>query len=431
MASYPLEAQIHSLSLISNAAFDLQESSYDQLQTVTTTIVTNCLADLIIQGCIGDWTIVWGPKVFTNNQTAAKVVADNTMMLVYNQSSNQFVVGIAGTNAVSMYGWFQEDFGVNTLVEWSKIVNKNINIPVVFVPVIAGGTYLGLQNLLAMEVSGVTMLSALNTYVQENKITGATVNVAGHSLGGALTPVMAMYMQDTQATWNTVSGSITTIAAWPTAGPTPGNVDFATYVAKHMGANYVSRYNPIDVVPQAWMYSSMENIPGIYPQIQAPEPQAPYYTTMGLLTLSANLRAINTSDGIRTDYQQIQPWNQLTGCQFDTNTDNTAKIEANVLNVYATGNLAPYKPYFKAFYEFICQLGYQHTTAYNDPLGITAVAAEMKIVKQNATNETDDVRRVNNISAALSKYYGMSNINVASLAAAQTQTASQEAEAVA
>jgi hypothetical protein len=426
MGTYPLEAQIHSLSLVANAAFDLQEPSYSQLQTLTTTIVTNCLADPIIQGCIGNWTIVWGPQVFTNNQTAAKVVADNTMMLVYNQSSNQFVVGIAGTNAVSMYGWFQEDFGVNTLVEWSKIVNKNINIPIVFVPVIAGGTYLGLQNLLAMEVSGVTMLSALNTYVQQNNITGATINVAGHSLGGALAPVMAMYMQDTQATWNTVSGSITTIAAWPTAGPTPGNVDFANYVAKHMGANYVSRYNPIDVIPQAWMYSSMENIPGIYPQITAPEAQSPDYTSMGLLTLSANLRAINTSDAIRTDYQQIQPWNQLTGSAFDTTTDDNAVTEATLLNVYATGNLAQYKPYFKAFYQFLMQMGFQHTTAYDTLLGITAVAAEMKVVKDNATGTTEDARRMDNLSMALSKYYGMNNLNVASI-----KTASKEAEAVA
>jgi hypothetical protein len=257
------------------------------------------------------------------------------------------------------------------------------------------------------------------------------VNVAGHSLGGALAPVMAMYMQDTQATWNTAAGSITTIAAYPTAGPTPGNVDFATYVAGRMKANYVSRYNPIDVVPQAWMYSSMENIPGIYPQIKAPESQAPYNTTIGLLTLAANLRAINTSDLIRTDYQQIQPWNQLTGTGFDTSTDSTAQTEANLLGVYATGNLAQYQPYFKAFYQFLMQMGYQHTTAYNGPLGITAVAAEMKVVKGNVTGKTDDARRVENLATALSKYYGMNNINVAAIETAQTQQAPSEAEAFA
>lgn len=428
MATYPLEAQIHSLSLIANAAFDLQEPSYDALQTLTTTIVTNCLSDTIIQGCIGNWSIVWGPKVFSNNQTAATVVADNTMMLVYNQSQNQFVVGIAGTNAVSMYGWFQEDFGVNTLVEWSTIINRNVN-KLLFKPVIAGGTNLGLQNLLAMEISGVTMLQALNTYVQQNNIKGASVAVAGHSLGGALTPVMAMYMQDTQSTWNTATGTITSITAWPTAGPTPGNVDFATYVADHMGSNYTSRYNNIDVVPQAWMYSSFENIPSIYPQIKAPEAQAPFYTTIGLLTLAANLRTVDKDDYlIRTNFQQIMPWNVMTGT-FDTTTDNNAQVEANVLNVYATGNLAQYKPYFKALYQFLMQMVYQHTTAYNVLLNITGVAAELKIVKDKATGQTEDQRRMQSVSMALSKYYGMGGIDIEAMKtaqAAQTQSASQE-----
>src|SRR5690349_2063987 len=113
MATYSLENQIHSLSSISNAAFDLQETSLSSLQTLTTTIVKNALSDTIIQGCIGNWQLVWGPVVFSNNPNAATVVADNTMMLLYNpspdgQTQDQFVVAIAGTNAVSMYGWFQE-----------------------------------------------------------------------------------------------------------------------------------------------------------------------------------------------------------------------------------------------------------------------------------------------------------------------------------
>jgi len=83
-------------------------------------------------------------------------------------------------------------------------------------------------------------------------------------------------------------------------------------------------------------------------------------------------------------------------------------------------------------------MGYQHTTAYNDSLGITAVAAEMKIVKQNATDTTEDDRRVSNLATALSKYYGMTGMNVNALKAAQaaqaakTESASQAApEAVA
>lgn len=420
MATYSLEAQIHSLSSISNAAFDLQETSFSALQSLTTTIVTNALADNIIQGCIGDWQLVWGPVVFSNNPDAATVVADNTMMLLYNpapdsQTQDQFVIGIAGTNAVSMYGWFQEDFGVNTLVEWESIVNKSVN-KFLFTPSIAAGTNKGLQALLAMQDSnGSTMLAALNTYVQTNNITGASVAVAGHSLGGALSPVMAMYMQDTQSTWNTVSGSITAITTWPTAGPTPGNADFATYVQDNMGANYNSKYNTIDVIPQAWMYSSFENIPSIYPEITPPESGTPTYTTIGLLVLSANLRAVDKSDFYRrTPYQQVTPWNAMTGT-FDTTTDTDAQNEAAILNIYATGNLTQYQPYFTAFYQFLMQMAYQHTTAYDILLGMTDVTAEFKIVKNNATGSTSEERRMQSMSMALGKYYGMGGLNYAAV----------------
>lgn len=424
MATYSLEAQIHSLSSISNAAFDLQESSFSALQTLTTTIVTNALSDTIIQGYIGNWQLVWGPIVFSNNPDAATVVADNTMMLLYNpspdgQTQDQFVVAIAGTNAVSIYGWFQEDFGVNTLVQWESIVNKDVN-KLFFTPSIAGGTNKGLQALLNMQDSnGSTMLQALNTYVQTNNITNASVAVAGHSLGGALSPVMAMYMQDTQSTWNTVSGSITTITTWPTAGPTPGNADFATYVQDNMGANYNSKYNTIDVIPQAWMYSSFENIPSIYPEITPPESGTTTYTTMGLLVLMANLRAVDKSDFYRrTPYQQITPWNAMSGT-FDTTTDTQAQNEAAILNVYATGNLTQYQSYFTAFYQFLMQMAYQHTTAYDILLGITDVTAEFKIVKNNATGSTEEQRRVQAMGTALDKYYGMGGLNYAAVLNAQ------------
>ena len=408
MATYTTEEQIHSLSSMSNAAFDLQESSLSTLQSLATEIVTNALNDSIIQGCIGTWDLVWGPIVFSNNPNAEKVVADNTMMLLYSTELNLFVVAIAGTNAVSMYGWFQEDFGVNTLVQWESIVNKKVN-KLFFTPSIAGGTSLGLQNLLGMTSSGATMLEALNTYLSNNSITGATIAVAGHSLGGALSPVMAMYMQDTLSTWNTVSGSISEIQAWPTAGPTPGNADFATYVQDNMSSSFVytSKYNTIDVIPQAWMYSSFENIPSIYPEITAPESSGPQYTTIGLLVLMANLRTIDKSDFYkRTNYQQITPWTPMTGT-FDTSTDTKAQNEATLLNIYATGNLTQYQPFFTAFYQFLMQMAYQHTTAYDVLLGITAVTDEFTIVKNKATGTTSEQRRVQSVNTALGKYYGM------------------------
>src|SRR5689334_7349381 len=122
---YPKEQQIHSLSLLSNAAFDLQEPDFTTLQGLTTSIVVDTLANSDVQKTIGtDWQLLWGPVVYSHNPNALSVVAANTMMLLYSASQNLFVVGIAGTNLASVYGWMQEDFQVNSLVNWGSIIKK-------------------------------------------------------------------------------------------------------------------------------------------------------------------------------------------------------------------------------------------------------------------------------------------------------------------
>lgn len=427
--TYSREAQIHSLSLIANAAFDLQEDSWQKLQDTTAKIITDCIGDNTIQGYIGNWTIVWQPVVFSNNTAAKSVVADNTMMLVYNQSENLFVVGIAGTNAVSMYGWFQEDFGVNSLVSWQSITGAQVSSKAG----IAAGTDNGLQILLKMTQpgGGPSMLQALNSYVQQQHITGATVAVAGHSLGGALAPVMAMYMLDTQSSWNTVSGSITGIEAWPTAGPTPGNADFASYLSNRLGSNYTSKYNTLDVIPQAWMYSSMENIPAIYAShISPPESQAPYFTTIGLLVTAANLRTIDKSNLYgRIDYEQASPWTPMTGT-FNVIANTEAGIFADGLNLrYTLGSLKPYGSYLRLLIQFLDQMLFQHTKAYNPLLGIVDVADRFNAIKKADTGSTEQERKYKALGTALSKYYGMGTPEIHTAAVQVQQAEPEEATA--
>jgi hypothetical protein len=108
----------------------------------------------------------------------------------------------------------------------------------------------------------------------------------------------------------------------------------------------------------------------------------------------------------------------MTGT-FDKTTDTKAQNEAAILNIYATGNLTQYQPYFTAFYQFLMQMAYQHTTAYDILLGITDVTAEFTIVKNNATGTTEETRRIQSMSMALDKYYGMGGLNFASVAEAQ------------
>ena len=417
MAQTPPTPQIHSISWVSNAAFDLKESSFEDLQSLTTEIVNTTLTNSNVQGLIGTWIQVWGPIVFSNDQSGATVVADNTMLLVYNEAANLFVVGVAGTNAVSTYGWMQEDFNVSSTVTWKSITG--ITPALLTDPTISAGTDDGLQILLTMEgpeltVTGnptATMLAALNNYISAHSITGAQIAVTGHSLGGALSPVMAMYMQDTLSTWNT-AGNVAGIGAYPTAGPTPGNQDFANYLTKHLGANYNSYYNSIDVVPQAWQSSSMETIPQIY-GTNIPYPEAapgPYATTLGTMVSAAFLKTINSLDYLPINYAQAAPWNQMVGT-FDTTTDDAAVKKAGYMVAYLSGTtLTQYGPYLTFLYRFLVQAAFQHTTAYNTLLDIVDFAADYIAIKNEIVGSTEEERREANVHDALSKYFGMPNL---------------------
>ncbi len=443
LTTYSKETQIHSLSLLANAAYDLQESSFLNLQSTTTKIVNGTLNDpkSTIQGFIGSWAQVWGPIVFSNNPNAAQVVADNTMMVVYNNNPNQplFVIGIAGTNAVSTYGWFKEDFGVNTLVDWGTVINKKLP-PSLIKPSISAGANNGLQILLGMKDStGITMLQALNKYITQKNIKNAEVAVAGHSLGGALAPVMAMYMVDTKSTWNN-AGNITTISAWPTAGPTPGNDEFTNYFSKNFpgfATNYTSKYNTLDVIPQAWQASTLSTIPNIYspvgpdgkvikPYIQFPETTTPYCTTTGTLVATVYLNTIDRSGFIpphHINYQQINQssrWIAMQGT-FDQGTDNTAAFKADAAAVFEPSGLTQYYPYVKFLYRFIAQLGYQHTKAYNSLLNMVDFATRYDEIKNGIVGKTQEERIEAAFNKALQLHYGLPVIPQSETESAKTE----------
>jgi len=403
---YSKEQQIHCLSWLSNAAFGLKEPNFDTLQNLTTNIVENTLADSDIHKTIGsDWQLLWGPVVFSNSQHVAEVVADNTMMLLYSKSQNLFVVGIAGTNAVSVFGWLQEDFKVNRLVHWGSIVNKTI-IELIQ-PSVSEGTATGLNELLSMTNKGQTLIAFLGDYLKsENIPAGAEVAVTGHSLGGALSPTFAMYLQDTIESWN-ANGAVKVVSAWPTAGPTPGNAAFATYVEKHL-PSYTAKYNPIDVVPQAWERDCIETIPGIYKQgLTPPESAAPFETFIGTLVTAVFLNTINKADYLPIEYTHIQPRTALPGSAFDKATNDKMALKLDIAGKYEPAGLKPYVPYLRNLACFLAQAAYQHTVAYNSLLNIEEFANDFKEIKAKLTGKTEEDRLEDALHEALHKYFGM------------------------
>ncbi len=421
MNTYSLEGQIHSLSLITNAAFGLEFPNYAALQAYTSNVVSTTLTDdqetqngnsniglnYLGSAAAGTaWQIVWGPIVFSHDQTASPIVADNTLALYYNASTNQFVVGIAGTNSVSMYGWEVEDFEVSQTVAWNTI---NKNSPAPNNAMIAQGSSIGINNLLGMtDTNGNTMITALKNFLgssvkQNANYPNPAVAVAGHSLGGALTPLMAVYLYETMATWNTGTYKVKTITAYPTAGPTAGNANFASYVEGLPSASfvYISKYNTLDVVPQAWQLSSMVTIPTLYNGNSDVQPTTPPECIIGSLTLGAIASSINTTGLIPKFnlYTQITPHTAMTGSYLPVSqvvangsaeeqklykgANNIGNI-VTMLSLYvSTDQIGQYKYFLQNFIFFLLEAAYQHTTAYNAPtmLNIQGLATEFLYVK--------------------------------------------------
>src|SRR5262249_24914525 len=85
------------------------------------------------------------------------------------------------------------------------------------------------------------------------------ITLTGHSLGGALAPALALFLSDTQGTWDPAMR--TKIACLASTGPTPGNRDFADYFNSQLGPVTTRFWNTLDVVPHVWNADGVVAIP--------------------------------------------------------------------------------------------------------------------------------------------------------------------------
>src|SRR5262249_32585727 len=136
------------------------------------------------------------------------------------------------------------------------------------------------------------------------------VTVTGHSLGGALSPALALFLSDIQGTWNLSAG--TEIASLASAGPTPGNGDFAVYFNSQLGHATTRYRNILDVVPHVWHTADIAAIPGLDAPDIAPD--------LLVAALADTARAISLSG----DYTQIVPVAGLPGNIDQSLIDPTA-----------------------------------------------------------------------------------------------------------
>lgn len=287
--NYNKTSTVLSLAWVSYVNSGMQ-STPDKLQAHATAGVNNILTNSSVIEDIGTWNTIWGPVNYTNDTTkcGSACEADNTMMLLKGKdpddlSKDMYVVSIAGTNFTSIYDWEQEDFLVTTMAKWpappvegqtnlnqfSSPATSNNPDTTGGAPYISLGINTGLDNLFnqMIDTGGVKLIDKLKDEFQ-NQTTPVELAVTGHSLGGGLSPCVALALKENQSFWN--SSSNVTITTYPFAGQTPGNSKFQShFFTKINASDFQGHYNQYDVVPKGFNINDMNQIAGLYDGISS------------------------------------------------------------------------------------------------------------------------------------------------------------------
>ncbi len=249
--------QMATLAFLSYIGGDLDRSSGKVEE-----ILVPCMKEALAANALAsNWTLVWGPAVY---KFSVALLDDNMMYVVQDKvKPDHLAIVVRGTNPLALDDWLAEDFDVDEQVTW-EYGNPPSGAK------ISKGTSEGLLHLQTLTPSvepgqGQTLAAFLTAQSKANP--SLQIDVTGHSLGGALAPTLALWLADTQADWT--SGSVQ-FQVYPLAGPTPGNLEFATYYDSRLGAQTDRMHNPYDVVPRAWNVENLESIAGLYePTIHA------------------------------------------------------------------------------------------------------------------------------------------------------------------
>jgi hypothetical protein len=298
--SYNLCQQTFALSMQSNMLVSIMGSNRDtkgSLEEKLRRHIDDFLADKSAE--IGAWEVVWGPAVYMNldyqKSTDGKGIADNATYVARKKDGSVYVVATAGTNMNSEYAKKVEDADVGDTITFKKAFEDVFgggygDPPGGTNPCLSMGTALGAQAVLTTPPEAITKMPVrLGDFLAKVVPSGATLIITGHSLGGALSPAIAL------ALFNDNNGPLKAsdwgaVKVMPTAGATPGNQGFADAFAHKFQPTPFNEGSAIDmstmelwnrdivnqwdIVPLAWVPTELDTVPpdggylGLYPQLQ-------------------------------------------------------------------------------------------------------------------------------------------------------------------
>jgi hypothetical protein len=285
------------------------------------------------------WQIVWGPAVYVANiggHTKPEAYPTNVMFAVYDAENSSYFVSVAGTNGAAPYD-LEEDFRVRVLRDWPYAA------PGARAGKISEGSYLGLSILQQMTPgAGAQQGETLDRYLgRALRDAHGPVNIitGGHSLGGALSPLVALWLRDTQAQWDTrrvvrEDG----FYCRRSAGPTPGDKEFAAYYDRRLPGT-TSLVNNLDAVTKFW--DKLDEIVGLY------EP--------------AGIQAPLLVKGLVSAFEHQTEGHDYTQPGYGAGQYVTFPTSINTALVTEDGTDCQ---------NFMRQMGYQHVLAYFDMLGL-------------------------------------------------------------
>lgn len=245
-----------------------------------------------------NWQVVWGPQVYVPGPRTVDLSKDeinftaaNAMYVAFN--GQRYVIAIAATNSASYYDWLIEDVDLVPGINWRdamksfaqnnsgnppqnilekaeqmaetalESVVEDVLHPFQKPATITNGSFVGLTHLFAM-IDDNTQTSLLQ-FLNKKCNSTSQITVTGHSLGGALSPLMGLALVDTE---NPLLDFSPQVNVYATAGATPGNAALqAQYFQKlpaSMGAEVWQVWNAVisnkfDLVPSAWAKESLNN----------------------------------------------------------------------------------------------------------------------------------------------------------------------------